>query len=84
MTVTKPTIHLNGTAAITLYNEYTDLREPLLAAQAKLTNAHPHQRDYPDPAKFDAALTEFKRNCEALQKIISYYEALQEHASAAL
>lgn len=43
---TLPVIHLNGTGAETLYNEYRDARRALSEAADKLLEATCHPRDF--------------------------------------
>lgn len=66
-----PTVHLNGSSAETLANDYTTALEALRAAQGALATTAPNARDYyvQDAGAFDRARHEHLRRVEALQDV---------------
>jgi hypothetical protein len=79
---TLPTIHLNGTGADTLEQEYRALRMALKAAEDVLCAATCNARDfYPQgPEAWKAASTQRTEAFLALRQLIDYAEAWELHA----
>lgn len=83
--VVKPLIHLNGSSARSLYEQYTAAGTALYAALEKLEDSAPNQRDYypyPDAdAKWNMARAEHQLRLEAIQSVIDELAELAEHVS---
>ncbi len=79
--MTKPVIHLNGTSAESLLEQFQNAARALRAASAKISDAWPNGRDYyplgPDAIR--EATAEFERRQRAVNEIAAEFEALWEH-----
>lgn len=77
-----PTIHLNGTSADSLYNEYRALRKSVNKTIDTLVAATCNPRDfYPqEPGAWEAAKQEREQMLEALRKVYQYAEDWEAHA----
>lgn len=76
----KPIIHVNGTSAQTLFNQYLETRKALCAARCLLDNTAPHPRDYPSNlSDFQWALQEHNQRVSSLNRLILDMEALASH-----
>jgi len=83
---TLPTIHLNGTGAQTLANEYEAFWRALDKAAEALQNATCNARDfYPqEPGAYERARKEREEAFSKLEELQAYAEAWMERASAHL
>ena len=81
-TPTLPTIHLNGTGADSLYQEYRAVRKAIAAAADALQAATCNQRDfYPqEPGNWEKARAERARMFQLLQEVSDYAEHWEMHA----
>ena len=79
---TLPTIHLNGTGADSLYQEYRTVRLAIIAAADALQVATCNARDfYPqEPGNWEKARAERARMFELLQEVSDYAEHWEMHA----
>jgi len=79
---TLPTIHLNGTGADALRQEYRAVRKAISAASDALAAATCNQRDfYPqEPAAWQRARLERERAFELLRQVSDYAEQWEMHA----
>jgi hypothetical protein len=83
----KPTIHLNGTDAQSLFDGYYEALQAVQTAQAKLMRAAPHGRDYyvqePTPGigkdAINEALDEHLQRLQWLENIERDLERLAHH-----
>jgi len=77
-----PTIHLNGTGAQSLKDEYRALRHAVLAAEDALVAATCNGRDfYPqEPGAFEAARREREQMQGHLAQVRQYAERWELHA----
>lgn len=72
---TLPVIHLNGTGAETLYNEYRDARRALSEATDKLLEATCHPRDfYPVAGTWEKARQERSAMIQKLDDVFKYLQ----------
>lgn len=81
-TPTLPTIHLNGTGADTLQQEYRAVRRAITAAADALAAATCNARDfYPqEPGKWERARAERAEAFRLLQQVSDYAEQWELHA----
>jgi hypothetical protein len=85
--MTKPTIHLNGTAAADLLAQYNTAYHAVCCALEELCNAAPHGRDYypqdlfPDGLTFFQAQEEHKERCRKLGSVLAELNELREHVA---
>lgn len=79
---TLPTIHLNGTGADTLRQEYRAVRKAVDAAADRLTSATCNGRDfYPqEPGAWQQARDERAEMFRLLQRVSEYAEHWEGHA----
>ena len=79
---TLPTIHLNGTGADTLQQEYRAVRKAVDAAAERLTSATCNARDfYPqEPGAWQRARDERAEMFRLLQQVSEYAEQWEAHA----
>jgi hypothetical protein len=78
---TLPVIHLNGTGADTLYNEYRDARRALSEAADKLLEATCHPRDfYPVEGSWEKAKEERTAMIRKLDDVYMYLEGWENRA----
>jgi hypothetical protein len=80
-TVTKPTVHLNGTDRATLLVQLTGATTALHAAHDALREAAPHERDYyvsDDPEAYRKASREHRDRLERLSGVLAELIALRE------
>jgi hypothetical protein len=80
----KPTIHLNGTDAQSLFEGYRTAHEAVKAAQRALAQCAPNGRDYygqpsPPPVPFNEAMAEHRARMAALETIERDLETLGLH-----
>lgn len=82
MTTTLPTIHLNGTGADSLQQEYRAVRKAISAAVDALAAATCNQRDfYPqEPGAWERARAERAEAFRLLQQVSDYAEQWELHA----
>jgi len=82
MTVTLPTIHLNGTGADGLYVEYRQVRKAIAVANNALAAATCNARDfYPqEPGAWQRARDERAEMFRLLQQVSEYAERWELHA----
>ena len=85
MTTTLPTIHLNGTGAQNLEEEYRAVRQAVSAAVDKLEKATCNARDfYPQGhGAWDRARAERAEAFRLLQRVSGYAEQWETHAADA-
>ena len=83
MTTTLPTIHLNGTGAQNLEEEYRAVRRAVSAAGDALQAATCNARDfYPqEPGAWQRARAERTEAFRLLQQVSDYAEQWEEHAA---
>jgi hypothetical protein len=83
--ITLPTIHLNGTSAKSLQEEYHNVRKTVVAAFDALVSATCNQRDfYPqEPGAWGRAQAEREEALQMLRQVKEYAEAWEMHASEA-
>lgn len=83
MKTTLPTIHLNGTGARSLAEEYHALRMALLTAEETLQRATCHPRDfYPQgDSAYPKARSEREEAFALLNRLTAYAEAWELHAT---
>lgn len=81
-TPTLPTIHLNGTGADSLQQEYRAVRKAISAAVDALAAATCNQRDfYPqEPGAWERARAERAEAFQLLQQVSDYAEQWELHA----
>ena len=81
-TPTLPTIHLNGTGADSLQQEYRAVRKAISAAADALAAATCNQRDfYPqEPGAWERARAERAEAFQLLQQVSDYAEQWELHA----
>ena len=81
-TATLPTIHLNGTGADTLQQEYRAVRRAITAAVDALAAATCNARDfYPqEPGAWERARAERAEAFRLLQQVSDYAEQWELHA----
>lgn len=83
----KPLIHLNGTPASRLLEEYREASQAVREAVAALTETAPNQRDYYPYADGDAqwrlAVAEHNGRLVALQAVLKDMQQLALHVSRA-
>ena len=81
-TPTLPTIHLNGTGADSLQQEYRAVRKAISAAVDALAAATCNQRDfYPqEPGAWERARAERAEAFRLLQQVSDYAEQWELHA----
>lgn len=79
---TLPTIHLNGTGADSLCDEYRAVRKAITAAADALQAATCNARDfYPqEPGNWEKARAERARMFQLLQEVSDYAEHWEMHA----
>jgi hypothetical protein len=79
---TLPTIHLNGTGADSLYNEYRAVRKAVSSASDALVAATCNARDfYPqDSDAWQQARNERAEALQMLQQVYEYAERWEMHA----
>ena len=79
----KPTIHLNGTSARSLIEEWEKAYDALNAAYKSMKECAPNGRDYypQGPNSLDTAIGEHLRRLSQVDSVINEYELLIEHAS---
>lgn len=79
---TLPTIHLNGTGAESLMQEYRAVRKAITAAADALAHATCNARDfYPqEPGAWERARAERDEAFRLLQQVSDYAEAWELHA----
>ena len=81
--MTKPTIHLNGTAARDLAQGYCDAMCAVNDAAAKVAEAGPNARDYypqGQPA-IDAAMAQHRDRLDRLRAVAAELEELATHCA---
>lgn len=80
---TLPTIHLNGTGADNLQQEYRAVRRAIAAAADALVAATCNQRDfYPqEPGAWERARAERAEAFRLLDQVSSYAEQWEQHAA---
>jgi hypothetical protein len=85
MTTTLPTIHLNGTGAQNLEEEYRAVRQAVSAAADVLEKATCNARDfYPqEPGAYKRARSERDEAFRLLQLVSDYAEQWEMHAADA-
>ena len=79
----KPTIHLNGTAAESLLDQYVAAGQAIRKALDTLAEAEPNARDYyvqPQGA-FLTAQSEHRQRINCLRGVLSDMEILAEHCA---
>ena len=83
MTTTLPTIHLNGTSAQNLEDEYRAVRHAVTAASDALAAATCNARDfYPqEPGAWQRARAERDEAFRLLQVVSDYAEQWESHAA---
>lgn len=83
VTPTLPTIHLNGTGADTLEQEYRAVRHAIAAAADALQAATCNARDfYPqEPGAWERARAERAEAFRLLQQVSDYAEQWEAHAA---
>ena len=83
MPTTLPTIHLNGTGAQSLKNEYRAVRQAVEAAGDALAAATCNARDfYPqDPGAWQRARAEREEAFRLLRMVSDYAEKWEAHAA---
>jgi hypothetical protein len=83
MTTTLPTIHLNGTGAQSLKDEYRAVRQAVEAAGDALAAATCNARDfYPqDPGAWQRARSEREEAFRLLRMVSDYAEQWEAHAA---
>lgn len=76
-----PTIHLNGTDAMSLYNDYDAAAQAVREALRKLTQAAPNARDYypQGDRAFQAAVVEHEKRWEKLESVAKDLAILMHH-----
>lgn len=79
MTLTKPTIHLNGTSAQELLDAYVAAFQALHVAHAKLALTAPHGRDY-YVQKGDALAAAIEQHAERMRRIGGVIREIEELA----
>jgi hypothetical protein len=85
MTTTLPTIHLNGTGAQSLEEEYRAVRQAVSAAVDKLEKATCNARDFyfQEPGAYKRARSERDEAFRLLQLVSDYAEQWETHAADA-
>jgi hypothetical protein len=83
---TLPTIHINGTSAKSLQDEYHNARKAITVALDTLVSATCNQRDfYPqEPGAWEQARAERQKMLQMLREVQEYAEMWEAHASEAL
>lgn len=83
MTLTLPTIHINGTSAEQLMEGYLDALHHVREAIAAIGRCAPNGRDYypQGPAVIIAAQREHRLRVEKLEEVMHEIEAIAEHVS---
>jgi len=83
---TLPTIHINGTSAKSLQDEYYKARKAITTAFDALVSATCNQRDfYPqEPGAWERARAERQKMLQMLKEVQEYAETWEMHASEAL
>ena len=82
MSACTPVIHLGGTSAEDLFEQYRNAGAALRDAMAAVTKAAPHTRDhYPFTDGPRRAHDEFVNRMEILQSMEAEFEALMEHVA---
>lgn len=79
----KPTLHLNGTSANSLYEGYIEAWKAIHAAIDHLAAAAPHGRDYypQGPDAYDEARKEHNKRMNALQSMSEDMMNLAQHCA---
>lgn len=79
----KPTIHLNGTSANALLDQYTTAGDAVRLALEALGNAAPNGRDYypQGPAAFEQARKEHDARTAKLREVLVDLGELAEHVA---
>jgi hypothetical protein len=79
--MTKPTIHLNGTSAESLLEQYRAAMDALQDAQSALAGTQPNGRDYypAGPEAMDAALKEHWDRMTRLKEVRDQITELAEY-----
>jgi hypothetical protein len=78
----KPTIHMNGTSANQLYEDYEEALDSVREAIKMLEKASPNGRDYPQgDAAYTTAKKEHDARIAALVKICNELGAILEHVA---
>lgn len=82
----KPTIHLNGTSAQSLANQYGHAREKLREAMEALAHIDVHGRDYyvQGPRVYRLAAEEHSKRYLALSAILDELLEIEIHVSESL
>ncbi|WNM70234.1 hypothetical protein [Myxococcus phage Mx1] len=79
-TLTVPTIHLNGTSAETLFEQYRTVAHALRNARQMLATAYPHGRDYyMSPGTLEKAEVEHESRLARVSSVIAELEELAMH-----
>ena len=83
--VTLPTIHINGTSAGSLQEEYHNVRKAVMTAFDALASATCNHRDfYPqEPGAWERAREERQKMLQMLMDVKEYAETWEMHASEA-
>jgi hypothetical protein len=78
-----PTIHLNGTSARSLTEQYSDARIACEAALTAVIENGPHGRDYyvQTPDGYPLARTDHLMRCAALRKVVEELTAIETHCA---
>lgn len=78
-----PTVHLNGTSATSLLEQYTAARDALAVAHQAINQAAPHRRDYypQGPAALFKATAEHVDRMRCLESLKKEYDELIEEVS---
>jgi len=81
--VVLPTIHLGGTSAARLVDQYSDILVALRETRDLMTAFEPNMRDYLHNSTNEraCALNQHGDRLNAIDRIIADYEALQSHAA---
>ena len=74
--MTKPTIHGNGTSALSLATAYGDAYAAIQAAGVVLKETAPNARDYNGGAEFDAAAVEHRDRMRRLESVMAEKDEL--------
>ena len=76
-----PTIHLNGTSALSLADQYKDAYGAISKAMDLLSQACPNARDYypQGDGAFQTAVKEFSVHMDALNAAMQYCENIGVH-----
>jgi len=87
--IRKPTVHLNGTSAETLFQQNLAAAGALRAAIAALHAAAPHGRDYyvqhdTEGDSYSKVRKEHDARVERLRSVLAEVEEIAEHAAEAM